>query len=72
VSIDRFAADEPTADRVARCKREHFQSYVGVHRGPRKADEVGAVHVVEGIGGCRLIFYPDEKPWFRVVCLEDS
>jgi hypothetical protein len=72
MSHDRFAVDDPASDKIARCRREHFASYVGVHRGPRKADEVGAVHVVEGIGGARLLFYPDTKPWYRVVCLEDS
>jgi hypothetical protein len=72
MSLDRFAGDDPASDSVARCRREQFASYVGVHRGPRKADEAGAVLVVEGIGGCRLVFYTDVKPWYRVVCLEDS
>jgi hypothetical protein len=70
LSLSRFVTDDPASDKIARCRREHFTSYVGVHRGPRKADEAGAAHVVDGIGGLRLVFYPDTKPWFRVVVLE--
>lgn len=63
-------AEEPQAKSLypfATCTESQISTFWGLRRPAIYADELGAIAVVVGLGGCRTVFFPVDRGVCQVV-----